>query len=217
MIEGDDANRYTRYCTNVLTFSHTVRGAVSPDERRRTLTGNAEWDAASATRRQWIAALVSRKHSAAERNKFLAIAVEAQLTGNVVLAKKRGVDKRPVVLAELMGIEPTAEKAASPASRSGRCADAVAAHLTKAAADRRPGYLLADWAACYELEVPRHVWRADYRPSSPDELYTFKAQRRHAVAYLTTLAALGYQPTPIEAAVLADEAYDPHAAASDDE
>ncbi|MEU1133338.1 ParB/RepB/Spo0J family partition protein [Streptomyces sp. NPDC005900] len=217
--ESDDATRYTRYCTNTLIFGHDARNGVSPEERKRVQSGNAAWDAATTARRQWITTLISRKHTAAERDTFLRIAVNAQLTGNGVLAKKRGVDRRAVLLGEFLGVTlaPGGDEETHPAILSGRYMTAVSARLEKAAAAKRPAYLFADYAACHELEIPRHVWRADYRPSHPEEIYTVQAHRRLAAEYLTLLHGFGYQPTPVEAAVIAGQDYDPASPTPDDE
>ncbi|MEU5959235.1 ParB N-terminal domain-containing protein [Streptomyces sp. NPDC047525] len=216
VLESADTASYTRYCTNTLTFGHSTRGTVSPEERKRILTGNSAWDDATDSREQWLTALIARKHTAAERDQFLKIAVEAQLTGDPVPAKKRGVAGRPVLLGQILGIKPpTAEgERVDPAVLSGRYMNAVTTHLEKAAASRRPAFLFADYAACYELEIPRTVWRAAYKPAHIDDLYTFRAHRKQAARYLMTLQQLGYEPTPIEAAVIAGEDYTPSAAPS---
>ncbi|MEU1121823.1 MULTISPECIES: ParB N-terminal domain-containing protein [unclassified Streptomyces] len=217
VLENSDDLSYTRYCTNTTVFGHTARGSVDPEERQRVTTGNAEWDAATGARQQWITSLISRKHTAAERDAFLKVAVLAQLTGDGVLAKKRGVDRRPMLLGALLGLTPdaTEDKGNTPrAVLSGRYMQAITATLAKASAARRPAYLFADYAACYELEIPRTVWRKDYRPAHAEEIYTFRAHRRQAAAYLTNLQELGYQPTPIEAAVIEDEAYTPATASA---
>lgn len=205
--EADDSRTLTRYCTNTTLYGHDRQGAQDPQERRRTLAGNAQWSDATEARRQWIKTLVSGKHTAAQRDAFLSITVTAQLTGDGSLAKKRGVDARPILLAELLGCKPSTGDLSKWAISS-TCAEAIRAHLEKTAASRRPAALLADWATCYELDIPAHVWRQDYQPPHAEEIYAVRDARRRAVRYLTTLQTLGYEPTPIEAAVIAGEAFD---------
>ncbi|MGX9891414.1 hypothetical protein [Streptomyces sp. NPDC002276] len=193
VLESPDSSSYTRYCASVALYGHEIRGEgkkITTAERKRIIAGNAHWDASVTVRQEWLAGFLGRKtHARAAADIMLRITAQALLGADDIMQTKQSHPRRDKVLGVLLGIEQTTH-----------------ANITKRAANvrRAPGNLFATVAACYELHVPRTAWRTDGE-------HARAGVRRDATRYLGWLQELGYQPTPIETAVITGADYDPAA------
>ncbi|MFE7194466.1 ParB/RepB/Spo0J family partition protein [Kitasatospora sp. NPDC057541] len=196
------SERYTQFCVNWALYEHRI---VLPNEGkpRRTAAeaaaikaGNIEWQAATETRRAWLKALFAkgRKYSAKEAA-ALQRAVSMALIGGFASIPGRYGDHRTLrVLGELLGV---------PAVGNGaHLTDADFAKLADTATAARVTALgLARLTACGEMDATKEAWRTD--PGAN------QGRRDKTRQYLRILADLGYEPVPIERAVLDDKPYKP--------
>ncbi|MGW2793616.1 ParB N-terminal domain-containing protein [Streptomyces sp. NPDC001251] len=198
---------YVRYCTNAQLFGHTMPATASSIKerdravRRARIAGGRDWDTATTLRQQWLTAQISPKSlPRARADQFTAIVTAELLNGGPALCARLSHDKRPALTAEFLGIE-NADQLTERAAKAPR---------------RAPAFQFATLAAAAELNIPRTAWRtaASY---DGDDRYAADAARRRAAAWLTTLTTLGYEPTPIEAAILAGEAYTPDTETPDED
>ncbi|GGX36364.1 ParB N-terminal domain-containing protein [Streptomyces chryseus] len=197
----DGDRRYRPYCANPDAFGHkTISSANTSDskpssaQRKAIITGNVDWDTAVTLRREWLTGVIGRKtHRKAEADLFTQIAARAMLSGTDVIAGKLTGYKTRAILAQLLGMPEDTDTA-------------TIAKKADEAAKRNAAHLFAAVASCYEQAMPRSVWRTDgdhhRHPTRPD-----------AAQYLGWLTELGYEPSAIEAAVIAGETYDPAAEA----
>ncbi len=191
--------RYTRYCTSPGLFGHTMPESADTQRdqdkaaRRLRIAGNRDWDTATALRQQWLTAQISPKSlPKARQDEFTAIVTAELISGGPALCARLSHGKRPALTAEFLGIED---------------ADTLTQRAAKAPR-RAAAFQFATLAAAAELNIPRTAWRTADSYNGEDR-YAGAAARRRAAAWLTTLTTLGYEPTPIEAAILADETYIP--------
>ncbi|WP_125264843.1 ParB/RepB/Spo0J family partition protein [Streptomyces alboflavus] len=204
VLDEPDDDEYTRYCTNAVTFGHvTTKPSKQAAEqerqaRRAIIEGGRHWGAAQETRRAWLTRTITAKPSKAQADAILSTVTMATIVRPDVIAARIFAFKHTETAGALLGL---------PEERR-RDTDAVARIAERAAAHRRPGIQLALIAACFELYMPRTTWRTDIHG---EEGLDLRAKRHRARYYLTALQELGYQPTPIEAAVIADQPYDPTA------
>ncbi|MGW0786155.1 hypothetical protein [Streptomyces sp. NPDC002913] len=194
--EDPTDSRYVRYCASPALYGHTVTASTgqkpSKSERRAIITGGVHWDAAQAMRQEWLAQILGRKsHPKALADQFLTIAARAMLGGDYVLTSRMNSDKADAALKTFLGAKDTNRRTLAAQADSTR---------------RNPAHLFAVIAAAYEAYMPRTTWRTDGDHHRSEV-------RKPAAQYLEWLAALGYEPSPIEAAVMAGETYDPAAAA----
>jgi ParB family transcriptional regulator, chromosome partitioning protein len=194
----DGRRRYTAYCSNPAFYGHKVTGSsdVKPtkDERRAIITGNQHWDAAEMMRRQWIADTLSpATHTKARTDEFAALTTRITLRATGILADKIQHPKVFQRIVTFLGY-PEATTSVQLAERA-----------EKAPAKRQPVIQLAIAAASYEQAVTRSVWRTD-------GAHERAGVRKDAARWLTWLSGLGYPLTPIEAALVAGETYNPAAA-----
>ncbi|MGF3141007.1 ParB/RepB/Spo0J family partition protein [Streptomyces diastaticus] len=202
VLESPSAHEYTPYCSNPDLFHPQVKeqqpgtasAAASEGEsaearraaRRAVIEGNRDWDAAQAIRHEWLADLIGRKsHPKAVADQFHAL-MARELYGKhsgVLYSKGGGAWQQA---AEWLGVEAADRDALIERAQTPR---RVAVHL------------FAVLAAAYEEAVPRSAWRV--------ESYEYREARPRVRRWLTWLSELGYEPTPIEAAVIADEPYQP--------
>ncbi|MFE1130847.1 hypothetical protein ACFW6R_29760 [Streptomyces albidoflavus] len=203
VLESPSAYEYTPYCANPVVFHPRAAEeqggagtAAAPQgesaeerraARRAVIEGNRDWDAAQRIRREWLADLIGRKsHPKAVADQFNALMARELYAGGSVLFSKGGGAWRQA--AEWLGAD-TADR------------DAL---IERAQQPRRVAvHAFAVLAAAYEDAVPRTAWRV--------ESYEYREARPRVRRWLTWLTELGYEPTPIEAAVIADEAYEPAA------
>ncbi|MFM9625107.1 ParB N-terminal domain-containing protein [Streptomyces turgidiscabies] len=195
VLESPDSGAYTRYCASAVLYGHEIRGEakkIPTGERKRIIAGNAHWDASVTVRQEWLAQFLGRKtHPRAAADIMLRVATEAVLGADDIMQTKQSHPRRDKVLGLLLGMTEQ---------------QSTHANITKRAANvrRAPAHLFATVAACYELHVPRSAWRTD-------DHHGGAGVRRDTARYLGWLQELGYQPTPIETAVITGAAYDPAA------
>lgn len=195
VLDYPDSGRYSRYCSNTVLYGHTRRedvGKVSTAERKRIIHGNSHWDASTAVRREWLAEYLQRTtHPRAAADIMLSIAATAMLTADGIMQTKQTHPRRDALLGEFLGLPENKRTRAEFAKRA-------------ATARRAPAHLFATVAACYELWTVRTVWRTD-------GTHADATVRTDAARYLGWLKELGYEPTPIETAVMDGTDYDPAA------
>ncbi|MGW3091709.1 ParB N-terminal domain-containing protein [Streptomyces sp. NPDC001108] len=189
VLETGDSE-YTRYCTNPPLYGHPA--PTSPNQapvdkeaarkaRRAIIDGNKDWDAAQTIRREWIADLLGRKrHAKATNDIFMSIMARELFSQSDVLARYNGVRG---VAGEWLGVKD----------------DRDALMKRTQTATRNPVNMFAVLAACYEDATPRHAWRTDGDYAERDWHYTVRPQTRR---WLSWLVELGYEPTPIEQAII---------------
>ncbi|WP_051801811.1 ParB N-terminal domain-containing protein [Streptomyces sp. NRRL F-525] len=193
VLETPDSYDYTRYCTNAVLHGHELKGEatkITTGERKRIIAGNSHWDASVTVRQEWLAEFLGRKsHPRATADIMLRIATEAALGADSVVQARQSHPRRDKILGQLLGMT----------EQQANCAS-----ITKRGANvrRAPALLFAAVAACYEVHAPRSAWRTDGD-------HARAGVRRDTTRYLTWLQELGYQPTPIETAVITGTAYDP--------
>ena len=199
----DEQIQYRPYCANVVLYGHVNADALTSRDKtpakdsgklKAVKAGNLDWDAATEMRRRHVAQLIQRRdHKRTELDAMLATVTTAMYGPSFVLHEQMHKGPTTAALAEFLGL-PT---------------DATRADLEKKAPTspkRAPVMMLARWAACHESRMLRNVWRTDDQQC--------RENRVEAVRYLTALRDhYGYEPTPIEAAVLADQPYSPEAPA----
>jgi ParB family transcriptional regulator, chromosome partitioning protein len=184
------------YCLDPNANGHTKRGmsggtARDPEaereQRRQVIAGNKEWRSAQTVRRRWLCELVARKSAPDGALRFV-IESLARGDGDVT----RSLDGTHAMARELLGL-PAAEQFGP-----GRVA-AVVDLVTGASDGRALVIALALIAGAYEGATGVHIWRNT---------------GSHPVTgrYFATLASWGYEPAPIEQAVITGEPYTPGAA-----
>ncbi|MBH1939225.1 ParB N-terminal domain-containing protein [Streptomyces sp. AV19] len=186
---------YVAYCRNAVLYGHQDQDAVNEEKeqaraaRRAVKLGNLEWDASTAPRREFLVSLIGRRTwPKGLRQQLETLIMETVVGGAYVFAERLNGQPTDEILAELTGQTPG----------MGRLAIVKAASKSPS---RHLGWMLATVAAAYETRMQRGAWRTD-----TVQWRELRTQARH---WLTQLTALGYQPTPIEAAVMADEPYEP--------
>ncbi|MGW1674575.1 ParB/RepB/Spo0J family partition protein [Streptomyces sp. NPDC002324] len=199
------SSRYTRYCANPPFYGHTVTTSGNPKpssaERKAVIAGNQHWDAAEIVRREWLTKMIGAQHTKARQDELLAIVTTVMFEWDGVVHNKMPHPQHPRVYGELTGIP-----------MNSRSAHEAAKRAATAAARRRPALLFANVAACFELYIPRTTWRTG---QTGEQGASISGMRKTAAAYLTWLQGLGYEPTPIETAVIEGKAYNPAAAEHD--
>ncbi|MFJ2112431.1 ParB N-terminal domain-containing protein [Streptomyces sp. NPDC087850] len=200
---------YTRYCTSPALYGHQVAptaGRPSSSERKAVITGNQHWDTAQTLRREWLTGIIGRKRQPkALTDQFLTIATRVMLGASSVIASKLCGDKTSATLADLLGVP----------KETGKDRRKLAERAT---GSRKAAHLFATVAAAFEEYMPRTTWRVDSQYADGSQ-YGHGGTRTQARLYLGWLTELGYEPTAIESAVMADEMYRPgiEAAADEDE
>ncbi|WP_329492550.1 ParB N-terminal domain-containing protein (plasmid) [Kitasatospora sp. NBC_01246] len=184
---------YTQWCANPGLYEHKV---VHPNEAgprktaaetRAIKAGNIDWQAATDTRRAWVKALLAkgRKYTAAETAALQKAVTLAMLSGFGSISGRFGDHRTLPTLAELLG------------TGGAREADFVKL-MDRATAARLVALAFAKIAACGEMDATREAWREDGG-----------GRRTKTREYLGLLVMLGYTPTVIEQAVMADKPYTP--------
>ncbi|MEU7942440.1 hypothetical protein [Microbispora bryophytorum] len=145
-------------------------------ERKLVIEGNRAWKASATVRQEWVAALLAR---ATAPKPVLAWVARQLMEMPTPLRDKLTGARHTALWAKLAG---TIDAASTAMVRPGRL----------------PLLALAPIAVAYEhqMTVPdsaRYIWRHDR---------TGAVSRADARAYLSLLVELGYQPTPIEQAVI---------------
>ncbi|MYT71186.1 MULTISPECIES: ParB/RepB/Spo0J family partition protein [unclassified Streptomyces] len=175
---------------HVVTVDDTSEAATPAKSetglpRAAKVAGTKAYRVATDGRRDWLTELLGRKTAP----KPLALWVTQQLLDCPAPVEKWSGDLTTTkIAAQLLGKSPDTPRAqwlsgsATPARLS----------LTQ----------FAVLAACYERRIePAHTWR----PDNPQ--WDTPNRREDARAYLTFLAELGYEPTPIEAAIISGTDY----------
>ncbi|MFF0430340.1 ParB N-terminal domain-containing protein [Streptomyces sp. NPDC004520] len=202
----DDRHRYTPHCTNHALFGHTEKATEkasssrqTPAERKAIIHGGRDWDAAEERRREWLTKLISRKtHPRALTDQLTAVTALAMIQGAYVMAGKLSHNGLPALVARFTGAR----------DESTATLNALAENPKRAAVNT-----FAVIAGCHEKAMPRTTWRTD---AEGDAIYTQRSNRKVAARYLGWLVTLGFEPSPIEQAVLDGETYDPAAHAITD-
>ncbi|WP_067819842.1 ParB/RepB/Spo0J family partition protein [Actinomadura kijaniata] len=179
-------------CQHPQTHGHTIRpgktlhathGATETNEIPRELVvrGNREWLAATEVRRKFLQMLARRRTSGQEVGAFVS----------------RYLLVMPTPVRECLGTRATELLFQQFAGKS---FEDAAKEAATASAGRRQVLLMAEILAAMEYEVAgpndrRFTWRTDGK-SNPH------CRRPVAGAYLKELVAFGYQPSPIEKAVI---------------
>lgn len=191
--EGD--RQYTQYCTSPTLYGHQATAAEAKPgtaQIRIIRKGNVDWDAAEQIRRQWLTETISRKtHPKGRNDQFLMITTRAMLAGSGVLADKLNHGGATDLLAQFLALPKDTSRT-------------VIAERADSAARHNPAHLFATLAAAYEQYMPRSTWRTD-----GSHKHEGAHARKQAVRWFGWLVELGYEPTPIEAAVIAGEPYNP--------
>ncbi|WP_198359176.1 ParB N-terminal domain-containing protein [Streptomyces fildesensis] len=194
----DGAGAYVEYCANAEFFGHQVRdidGQLSkpkPDgaERRRIIAGNLDWATAEQVRREWIAALITRRSlSRTTADQMTQTAARALLTPSTNLASRIDGDRAKAHLPKVLGM-PDGTTRAEVLERWTQPKDA-------------PRVAFAAIAAVYEGYVDRSAWR--------ESTSHVNANRDASAQWLTWLTILGYEPSAIETAVRDRQDYQPTA------
>jgi ParB family chromosome partitioning protein len=204
----EGAAAYEAWCVNASLYGHMQPASgttddaeaakVRTEERRAVIRGNLDWDASETVRRAWLKELVCRRSWPKGAEARTAKATPAHLQrvtsrhlrgGSSVLSDGLTSGKARGVLADLIG-----KKDAARLSRAD-----MAVTTGTATANRLIAEDFAVLAAAYEVRMTRAAWRIDK--------HEYVETRRDAAAWLTILAALGYQLTPIEQAVCDGQPY----------
>lgn len=192
------ASSYAEYCANAEFFGHQLRdpntgGAVKPKEtaagRRRRKAGNLDWDTAEQARREWLAGFITPRSLPRTTADMMAQVVAQALTTTPNISSRIAGDLRTTACLPTVVGMPQGTSAADLHKRWSQPKDA-------------PRVLLAMVAAAYEGYVNRTVWRTGADAQDAD-------RRRAAAQWLALLTGLGYEPSPIEAAVRDGEDYQP--------
>ncbi|MET9676450.1 ParB N-terminal domain-containing protein [Streptomyces sp. NPDC006482] len=198
--------QYTPYCTSHTLFGHPVKATLTagpqrtPAERKAIIEGGRDWDAAEERRREWLTNLISRKsHARALTDQLTAVTALAMIQSAYVMAGKLSHNDLPALVARFTGARDASTATLNTLAENGK----------KAAVNT-----FAVIAGCHEKALPRTTWRTD---ADGEALYTQTANRKVAARYLGWLVTLGFEPSPIERAVLDGETYDPAAHALADE
>lgn len=185
-------------CTDPPAHGHTTRQEPDPERdqgkgkeggdgipQAEKVQGNKDYRAASRARRTWLTTLIGRKSVP----KALPAWVCSQfLACPTPVRKWEGSDGHVVILAELLGREPKSDRATWVAG------SATTARLALSS--------FAVVAACYEKYIdPAHVWRHD------NPQWDTADRRRDALTYFTFLASIGYEPSPVEQAIIDGQPY----------
>ncbi|MEU0938996.1 ParB N-terminal domain-containing protein [Embleya sp. NPDC005971] len=162
----------------------------TPEERRRVVQGNRHLAAAHQLRQEWLTGFLTRRTRPREASAAMAVQVTRALlgSGRSILDSRYGARAR-ALLDHVYG-------------DAGRFDELIAT----ADARRLPVLQFAGVASCYENDTTTHdnIWRTDDRAP-------VGSLREKVVEWLTLCRTLGYQPTPIELAIIAGTAYDPDA------
>ncbi|MER6521863.1 ParB N-terminal domain-containing protein [Streptomyces sp. NPDC001553] len=190
----ESANAYTAYCTSPELYGHKMpantggAAKVSPDERRAIRAGNTDWDTADEMRAEWLAAFFGRSRRVKAVTDRMTEIIATVLVSSADVVNRRG--SHPATRTRLctwMGLpQHTDEKAR---------AAAVAKTPAKATL-----WTFAAIVAAYEQHVVRTVWRTD-------GAHAQASVRTETAGYLKWLTGLGYEPTPIERAVIDGKPY----------
>ncbi|MCY0924214.1 MULTISPECIES: ParB N-terminal domain-containing protein [unclassified Streptomyces] len=191
----EGSNAYTAYCTSPELYGHKmptiVNGSTpkqSAEERRAIRAGNTDWDTADEMRAEWLAALFGRSRRVKGVTDRMTEIIATVMVSGADVVNRRG--SHPATRARLctwMGLpQHTDEKAR---------AAAVAKVPAKATL-----FTFAAIVAAYEQHVVRTVWRTD-------GAHAQASVRSETAGYLKWLTGLGYEPTPIERAVIDGKPY----------
>ncbi|MER7952358.1 ParB N-terminal domain-containing protein [Streptomyces sp. NPDC096079] len=199
--------QYTPYCTSHTLFGHPVKATLTagpqrtPAERKAIIEGGRDWDAAEERRREWLTKLISRRsHARALTDQLTAVTALAMIQGAYVMAAKLSHNDLPALVARFTGARDASTATLNTLAENGK---------------RAAVNTFAVIAGCHEKAMPRTTWRTD---ADGEAIYTQNATRKTAARYLGWLVTLGFEPSPIERAVLDGETYDPaaHALAADE-
>ncbi|MFF3726868.1 ParB/RepB/Spo0J family partition protein [Streptomyces erythrochromogenes] len=192
-----DGNRYVAYCANPALYGHKMPATAaddkpSPAERRATIEGGKDWDTAEEIRREWLAKFFGKaRRPKAEADLMTTITARVLVSGADVISRHATHPKSTDRLTAWFGIK----------EHSGSAARAAAVTPAKAVA-----MAFAAVATAYEKNAARTVWRTD-------GLHARAEIRTVTGEYLGWLVSLGYEPSPIEQAVIDGKPYSPGAIA----
>lgn len=154
------------------------------------VAGNREWRAATKRRREWLTKFCAARSAPKDLNIWV---TTQQLVCPKPVAQWDGSKGRAEVVAEILGRSSQSE------------AQERAAWLgAKPTASRLALCGFALVAGCFEkrIEIPQ-TWRSD------EPVWNLAEIRRDARTYLEALVSFGYEPTPVEQAVIKNAAYEP--------
>ncbi|MGN5392554.1 ParB N-terminal domain-containing protein [Streptomyces sp. JL7001] len=192
-----DGNRYVAYCSNPALYGHKMPATAadtkpSAAERRATIEGGKDWDTAEEIRREWLAAFFGKaRRPKTESDLMTTITARVLMSGADVISRRATHPKSTGRLTAWFGIK----------EHSGSAERAKAVTPAKAVA-----MAFAAVATAYEQNAARTVWRTDGHHAG-SEVRTVTGE------YLGWLVSLGYQPSPIEQAVIDGKPYSPGATA----
>ncbi|MFF7415658.1 ParB/RepB/Spo0J family partition protein [Streptomyces lydicus] len=155
------------------------------------VAGNRVWRAATKQRQDWLKEFCAGKTAPKELRSWVST---QWLACPKPVAQWTGDDGRAKLVAEILGR--TSQQVQAP-ERGGWLGP-------KPSASRLTLCDFAVIAGCFEkrIEVVQ-TWRTD------EPVWDLPAIRRDARAYLKALVSFGYEPTPVERAVIEDEEFDP--------
>ncbi|MCX5174253.1 ParB/Srx family N-terminal domain-containing protein [Streptomyces virginiae] len=191
------SSRYEAYCTNPALYGHdlpapTTAPKPSAAQRRATIEGGKNWDTAEEIRREWLAKFFGKaRRPRAESDLMTTITARVLMSGADVISRRATHPKSTGRLTGWFGIK----------EHSGSEARARAVTSAKAVA-----MAFGAVATAYEQHAVRTVWRTD-------EHHAGSEVRAVTGEYLGWLVSLGYQPSPIEQAVIDGRPYNPGATA----
>jgi ParB family chromosome partitioning protein len=166
-----------------------TQSAAKGAARRLVIQGNKDWKAAEANRRDWLRNLLARPSLPRDQAETVTRWTAATyLAAPDPVASGVGHEKVRKLQAELLNAEDApSDWKEHVAAKPARCL---------------PLAMLAPLAACYERVMTDKTWRTDLES-------WMTSHRSHARAWLSLCQSLGHVLSPIEAALLADEAYAP--------
>ncbi|MFE3557288.1 ParB N-terminal domain-containing protein [Streptomyces sp. NPDC059193] len=186
----------TPYCANPPFHGHAPSTSAKPSasERRAIIEGGKDWDTAEEIRRKWLATLIGRaRHPKAVTDQLTQITARVLLSGADVLISRRPHPDTDRMLRDWLG-------------QPHHASDAAMADRADKAPTRNAMHAFAAIAASYEKNTTRTVWRTDGDHARAEI-------RKRAAEWLGWLVTLGYEPSPIEQAVIDMAAYNPAAQA----
>ncbi|MFF4323725.1 ParB N-terminal domain-containing protein [Streptomyces sp. NPDC001568] len=193
----EGANAYTAYCTNPALYGHETaagdKGKAKPtaEQRRAVIQGNRDWDTGTEMRAEWLAGhFRAARRPKAVTERMAEITALVLVTGSSVVRRRASHPATHARICTWMGV-PEHSK------------DSVLATTVVKSPAKAQLYSFAAVAAAYEQNTERTVWRALGTTTRVD-----------AAQYLSWLVSLGYQPTPIEQAVIDRAEYKPTVPAS---